>query len=453
VQLVQLLEKVMLSVYPERESKTLEFKSRLPSFHSLIKTCVAFANGAGGKIVIGVEDKTCQIVGIDEATRNRIYDEFPNSLYDATHPSLLVEIYEKRFEDISVMIIDVPFGIKKPVFIKNEGSSKGVYLRAGSNTRKANPEYIEELMRKNKRTHFDEEAVHADTESLSPALLKTLFSKLDNSRLLTEKIITPSGTQTKKYYPTVTGILVFSLTPEQYLPEAVIHCTRFAGIDGRDIIQSEEIGGSLDKQIEASFALIKSWLIRNYKLFGAKLKGQSIIPETALREAIINAAIHRKYWIPGAIKIALYDNRLEIFSPGNFPGLLDLNQLGDGTTYLRNPNLARLARRMGLIEKLGTGIRLMFESCARAGLAKPTFIEGADSVKVIFTFLPAEQPYSSDEDKLLALFQARKRIKLPEVEKYLGASRNTATRKLNLLIKAGKIRREGRGPAVQYILN
>lgn len=61
---------------------------------------------------------------------------------------------------------------------------------------------------------------------------------------------------------------------------------------------------------------------------------------------------HRKYWIPGAVKIALYDNRLEIFNPGNFPGLFDLSQLGDGTTYLRNPNLARLARRLGLVEKL-----------------------------------------------------------------------------------------------------
>lgn len=443
----------MLYVYPERESKTLEFKSHLPSFHSLTKTCVAFANGAGGKIIIGVEDKTCRVVGIDEATRNRIYDEFPNSLYDATHPSLLVEIYEKRFDDISVMIIDVPFSIKKPVFIKSEGSPKGIYLRAGSNTRRASAEYIEELMRENKRTHFDEEAVHADIEILSPTLLKTLFSKIDNSRLLAEKIITPSSTQTKKYYPTVTGILAFSSTPEQYLPEALIHCSRFAGIDGRNIIQSEEIGGALEQQIETSFTLVKSWLMRDYKLFGAKLKGQSIVPEIALREAIINAAIHRKYWIPGAIKIALYDNRLEIFSPGNFPGLLDLNQLGDGTTYLRNPNLARLARRLGLIEKLGTGIRLMFESCAHANLAKPIFVEGADSVKVIFTFLPAEHPYISDEDKLLALFKIRKQIKLSEVEKYLGISRNTATRKLNLLIKAGKIRRKGRGPAVQYILN
>ncbi len=95
----------------------------------------------------------------------------------------------------------------------------------------------------------------------------------------------------------------------------------------------------------------------------------------------------------------------------------------------------------------------MFESCAKAGIAKPVFLEGADSVKVVFSFSPAEKTYSSDDEKLLAFFKTRKEAKLAEIEKYLRASRNTATRKLNSLIKKGKIRREGRGPAVKFILN
>ena len=185
-------------IFEERESRNLEFKSLLPNFHSLIKTCVAFANGMGGKIVIGVDDKTREVIGVNDATRNRIYDEFPNSLYDATSPSLLVEIYEKNFDDISVIIVDVPFSIKKPVFIKSEGLPKGVYLRAGSNTRRASAEYIEELMRENKRLHFDEESVQADIDILSPALLKAALQKTDTERLLTEKIITRTGNHTAK---------------------------------------------------------------------------------------------------------------------------------------------------------------------------------------------------------------------------------------------------------------
>lgn len=438
--------------YPDRESKSIEFKSSLPNFHALVKTCVAFANGAGGKIVIGVNDNSREIIGINDKTRDRVYDEFPNSLYDATSPNLFAEIYEKRFGEKSVIIIEISHGTKKPVFIKSEALPNGVYLRAGSNTRRANQEYIEELMRENKRVNFDEEAIHAETSILMPPLLKSVFKRIDEERLVTEKIIVRVSANAHKYYPTVTGVLLFCEMPERYISEAIIQCTRFSGIDGRDIIQTEEITGCLEHQIEHAFQLIKSWLTKDYKLLGAKLKGKMILPEVALREAIINAAIHRKYWIPGAIKIALFNDRLEIFSPGNFPGLFDLKHLGDGTTYLRNPNLAKIARRLGLVEKLGTGIRLILESCEKSRIQRPEFIEGADSVKVVFHFLPIAEKNVSHEEKLLSLFSMKKEVKLSDVEEYLSVSRNTATRKLNKLIGSGKIIREGSGPSVRYFL-
>lgn len=438
-------------IYPERESKSLEFKSQLPKLLSLIKTCVAFANGVGGKIIIGIDNNTLEVIGIDDKTRDRIYNEFPNSLYDATSPSLLAEIYEQRFNDESVMIIEIPFGFRKPVFIKKEGIPDGVYLRAGPNTRKANKEYIEELMRESKREIFDEEIINADVSILSNVRLKEIYNLYDSERLISEKIINHTLATSQKR-PTVAGVLMFCESPHLYIPEAVIHCTRFQGVDGRNIIQSEEIQGPLVKQAQTSFELIKSWLIKEYQLFGAKLQGKMIVPEIALREAIINALIHRKYWIAGATKIALYDNRLEIFNPGNFPGLFDLNRLGDGTTFLRNPNLARIARRFGLVEKLGTGIRIIMESCHKVGLRKPEYIEGADSVKVIFHFLPEENIFSADDEKILKLFYMRNEVKLSDVAIYLNVSRNTATRKLNQLIELGKIARHGKGPAVQYVL-
>lgn len=441
----------MKYIYPERESKSLEFKSQLPHFNSLIKTCVAFANGIGGKIIIGIDDKTKEVIGINDNIRDRIYDHFPNSLYDSTSPNLLVEIYEKRFNDVSVVIIDVPSSIKKPVFIRSEGIPNGIYLRAGSNTRKANQEYIEELMRENKRMHFDEEIIHANVDILDKGLLKQIFKRIDNKILTSEKVINCSTTHSEKYYPTIAGTLLFCEKPDLYIPEAIVHCSRFRGVEGRDIIQSEEITGNLEKQIEVSFQLVRSWLIRDYRLFGTKLTGSTFIPDIALREAIINALIHRKYWIPGATKIALYDDRLEIFSPGNFPGLFDIKHLGDGTTFLRNPTLAKLARRFGIVEKLGTGIRLILESCRNAGIKTPEFIEGSDSVKVVFSFLPSER-INSDEEKLLALFNMHKEVKLTDVENYLNVSRNTATRKLNQFIKTGKIQRLGKGPAVRYVL-
>jgi ATP-dependent DNA helicase RecG len=440
-------------IYKERESKDLEFKSKPPSFHTLIKTCVAFSNGNGGKIIIGVDDKTRQVIGIDEATRCRLYDEFPNSVYDATSPSLLVEIYEQHFCELGVLIIEVPRSIKKPVFIKSDGIPKGVYLRAGSNTRHASQEYIEELMRENKRINFDEEMVQEESNVLSSALIQKVFGQINTDQLVSEKVLTPSHVRTKHYYPTVAGVLVFCENPQYYIAEAFIQCSRFHGTEGRNIIQSEEITGNVEKQLETSFQLVKSWITRDYRLIGTKLKGSTLIPEVALREAIVNAVLHRKYWIPGSIKIALYDDRLEIFNPGNFPGMIDSNNLGDGTTYLRNPLLVRLARRLGLIEKLGTGIRLIFESCQKSGLKKPEFLEGPDSVKVIFYFLPSGNDFSDEGDQLMALFLMREIVKVKDVISYLGVSRNTASRKLAQLVGKGKIVREGKGPSCQYKRN
>lgn len=440
----------MKYIYPERESKTLEFKQQLPNFSGLIKTCVAFANGAGGKIIIGVDDNTRAVVGVHEEDRNRVYDEFPNSVYDATSPSLLVEIYERTFDELGVMIIEIPASIKKPVFVKKEGTPAGIYLRAGSNTRKASPEYVEELIRENKRTHYDEETIQADLDILSDRVLRSLFKKIDSRQLQSEKIVNVSSTNAKKLFPTVAGVLSCCDNPDLYVPEAIIICTRFSGVEGRDIIQSEEIHGTIESQIETSFQLVRSWLVRDYQLVGAKLAGKSMIPEVALREAIVNAVIHRKYWIPGAVKIALYDDRLEIFNPGGFPGLVDMNSLGDGTTYLRNPNLARIARRLGLLEKLGTGIKMILESCSKANIMTPQFIESADSVKLVFRFLPSDNPSFNEEEKIIGLFSFKNEITVNEVESCLNVSRNTATRKLNQLIKLGKIRREGRGPAVRY---
>ena len=214
--------------YPNRESKSLEFKSQLPNFHALVKTCVAFANGVGGKIVIGVDDKSREIIGINDKSRDRMYDEFPNSLYDATSPNLFAEIYEKRFGESSVMIIEISHGTKKPVFIKSEGMPNGVYLRAGSNTRRASQEYIEELMRENKRINFDEEVIHADINILSKKLLNAFFKKANVARLKSEKIISQLSSHAEKNYPTVSGTLLFCETPDDYIPEAMIHCTRFA---------------------------------------------------------------------------------------------------------------------------------------------------------------------------------------------------------------------------------
>ena len=230
----------------------------------------------------------------------------------------------------------------------------------------------------------------------------------------------------------------------------MIRCTRFKGVAGRNIFRTEDITGTIEQQAEEGLKLVMHWIATNYELLGVKLSGKIPVPIEAIREAIINALLHRKYNIPGAIKIAVYDDRVEIFNPGCFPGLVDINSLGDGTTYLRNPNLVRLAYQLRLIEVRGTGIRLIYESCKKAGIKKPIYHEEGDFVKVIFYFAPDITSYDNERSAILAFITLQHTVSAKQVADFLSVSHNTAIRKLNLLVGSKHIRKIGKGPTTKY---
>lgn len=440
-------------VFPGRESKFLEFKSTIPKFDTLIKTCIAFANASGGQIIIGVEDENHEIIGISDADRRRIYDDFSNSLYDSTSPSLIAQIYEQNFGELSVLIIEVPVSPRKPYFLKRKGMAGGTYIRVGSSTRKATGEYIEDLIREAQRLSYDEEAVNQNINILSNNYLQAFIEgKVTKRRLQSEHIITTKVANKDDFVPTVAGVLMFCENPHDFIPEALVRCTRFKGTVGRDILQTEDICGVIENQASQTLKLINTWLVTHYELQGVRLKQQQPIPIEALREAILNALLHRKYNIVGAVKVAVYDNRVEIFSPGCFPGLVDVDRLGDGTTFLRNPRLVRLAYQINLIETRGTGIRLIFDSCQKAGIKKPEFSEEGDFVKVVFNIASEKLAYKNSNDAILAFVKLHRTVSAQEIAAYLSVSHNTAIRKLSQLIEKNKLRKVGRGPATKYVI-
>lgn len=445
----------MVQMYPERESKSLDFKVTPPKFSKLYETCVAFANGAGGQIIIGVEDASRKIIGINEEIRTRIYDEFSSSLYDVSSPGLIPHIYEKKYGDKSVLIIQIFASNKKPCFIKSKGNRDGVYIRVGANTKKADDHTIEELYRENKRINYEEESIiDLGPKELEADKIKNYYQKkVNEKRLIVDKFLKESNLTNNQSKPSIAGILLFNSKPDEYIPEALIRCTRFAGNSGRNIIQSEEIRGSIDEQVEQSYKLVQSWISRNYQLQGTKMKFETLIPEEALREAITNAVIHRKYSIAGAIKIAVYEDHMEIFSPGALPDIVNINNLGDGTSYARNPVLIRAFRKLGLVESLGSGVRLILDSCKAKQLKEPEYIEDGDYVKVIFSFEKIKLSSTDDFTAIKEFLQEKQSATIQELSSYLGVSRNTVTRKLNSLIEQNKVIRIGQTRSTRFQLH
>ncbi|MCK5882324.1 MAG: putative DNA binding domain-containing protein [Bacteriovoracaceae bacterium] len=441
-------------IYPDRESKILEFKEDLPQKKQLIKTCVAFANDAGGEIIIGIADQTREIVGVSEKNRDKIFEETINSIYDSVSPILIPEIFEKNLNGKVVVVIKVYPGNKPPYFVKNEGSKKGVYLRAGASTRRATDEYIEELYRQQRKTSLDEELTNYKLEDLDPTLLQQIYGKqYSTNTLLADKVISRNPINSKELLATKGGALFFSDTPDELIPEAIIICSQFKGRSGRSIIRTTKLRGAIPTVASTSLELIKSWIEKDLSVkHSGRLEGEILIPEVALREGIINALVHRKYFIPGAIKIALYDDHLDVFSPGGFPGLVSLSNLGDGTTFLRNPIIAKLARRSKLIEKLGSGIRLIFDSCKNEKLKTPVFDESGDFVKLTFFFEKELDENLSEDEKIIQLAANYKELKIKDLVDTLGISRNTATRRLNGLIDQGIFKRIGKGPSTYFKL-
>jgi predicted HTH transcriptional regulator len=258
-------------IYEDRESKTLEFKQKPPKYAHLIKTCVAFANGSGGDIILGIEDGTRRIMGLAATEIEDFLEGFPGAVHEAVTPSLIPDVFVRNVQGDNLLVVKIYPGMKKPYFVISEGSRKGVYIRIGASTRRAADDYIEELLREQSRVGFDHQTCEATSEDLAPDLLKQVYSKrLDQSFMSAEQIMAHG--YDGKLRPTRAALLMFSHNPDRYVPESMIICTHFKGNAGRDIVQTREIRGSIQDLVDDAANLVDEWTKRDFRLQGSRLK-------------------------------------------------------------------------------------------------------------------------------------------------------------------------------------
>ena len=173
------------------------------------------------------------------------------------------------------------------------------------------------------------------------------------------------------------------------------------------------------------------------------------IPEIAVRELLLNAIIHRNYHIRAPSKVAIYENRIEIFSPGSFPS--PFPNLHMGLTDVRNMILCNIFRQAGYIEKLGSGFLTVFDSYAKSGLPDPEIINGDNFVKCI---LPRQgfgkREHITEKQKILQLILSTDLLSVSDVISALHIPRSTASRYLGELTAEGKIMRSGQGKGTRY---
>jgi ATP-dependent DNA helicase RecG len=291
-------------IVQQGESKTLELKEKLPTNDSIAKTIAAFSNISGGKLIIGINNQR-EAVGLGEADIFELQDKISSIIFDRRYPAILPEIYSAHLQDKLVLVVEVFRGNLLPYYLKSEGKNNGTYLRIGATNRKADFEHILELERQKRSQSFDEEICRE--RELQNLDLKPLTSRfgvrgkpLDEEKLKNLKLIKQEqGT----LYPTQ-GLMILL---GQH-PHVMTKCARFKGTDMSIFLDRKEYGGDLFSQLEQAEAFIKNHIHLRGEISGLQRTDTFEIPEEALREALVNAVIHRDYTNQGRdIKVGVYD--------------------------------------------------------------------------------------------------------------------------------------------------
>ena len=469
----------VLSLIAQGESKTLEFKRELPRFEQIAKTVIAFANTSGGKLLIGVDDNG-SLVGVDDDSVLDIQDRIYASLYEQIHPTLRPEIYTSHVEDKLILMVEVFRGQSLPYFLKSKGKAEGVYIRVGASNRPASLDYIAELERQKQHLSFDEEAcVDVELSTLDLSTLKQRFAVqhkvLDDAKLRNFRLI---QTVQGKDYPSY-GLLILL----GYFEHVSTQCARFKGTDMQVFLDRKEYTGDLFAQLENSEMFIKNHLFLRGEIKGLQRTDSLEIPESAIREALVNAYVHRDYSNFGRnIKIGIYDDVLNIVSAGGFPNTLTVQDLAEGRSEIRNRVLARVFKALDYIEQWGSGLQRIKQVCVAQGLPEPKIQESGDFVDVELyrptNSVAAEKTVESglvqtitddykqlrtitddygrlavEQQQILLYLLAHNTMSRKDVVERLGVEKTKAHVLLSGLLELGLITRQGRGRATVYVLD
>ena len=480
------------------ESKNVEFKESLPERSiKYMKSVVAFANGTGGKIIFGVADKTRAIVGLGKDDVFKEMDAIANAVSDSCEPAIIPDITAQTIDGKTVIVVEVSEGRQRPYYIKALGREGGVYVRVAGTTRLADEYMIKELLFEGSNRHFDQVLCTGLTitdEQIDDLCHAMKEQAIRNARSDEQKAaIKDVGRQQLRSW----GILIerdgkdypsnaFAILTGNGGLHVATQCGVFKGTTKAVFVDRREYTGPLWEQIDEAFQFV----LRNIHL-GATIVGiyrQDIyeIPPDAIRELIINAMVHRSYLDHGTIQVAVYDDRLEITSPGKLPMGQTIERMKEGYSKIRNEALAYAFSYMNLIEHWGSGIPRIIDKVKAAGLQEPEFIGGEvdlriniyrrqvktidpnelnDAIKVpdtregmpdsaeIVPDTDEKTPDNEQEQRIYKYVSENGAISTIETVELLDVKQRRARVILSNMVKDGYLRKEGAARSTTYVKN
>lgn len=436
----------------------MEFKESFHSSQEISKQICAFSNTEGGSLFIGITDNS-QVVGLTE-NLDLLHLKIANANQNI-HSMPIIQSKNHEYEGKRVI----------EIIVQKSGDSHAhtfegrVYVRIGTSVRKLEGQTLLDFMKNKHILCFDEIKSNYTIQQVNKDKVKYYLTLRNNEDFLKKHTIEEFFSsslllKSEKYLKNVATLFFVDNIKEAY-SQNEIRLVTFAGTEPIEIIDQKDFREDIINNIENSLKYIQNNIKTKFIITGKTAKREEIseYPLEVIREALINAVVHRDYFNPNSIQVNIFQNRLEIISPGGLPEGLTKEFFGRRSVR-RNPINYRLLRDIGFVEGLGTGIPRMRNSMRKYNLKDPIFNFDNHTFEVIFYNSQSElKPIEALEDlnerqmKAIEFLRQNKTIKTEVYAKINKVSIPTAIKDIDVLIKFGFVKKIGKYRGVYYTLN
>ncbi len=434
------------------EGQWFERKSARIQARDLANTLIGLANAEGGTVIVGLSEGVVE--GVDGAGSRRL-SEWQKAQIDFTEPpvrckSELVGCLNRTGARDNLLVCEVEVSEQVHANRKDE-----VFLRVGDENRKLPFALRQDLIFDKGQATFEIRAIgEADFGDLDEELLASYAATLKHPE--PRRLLQARGILTGRHELSIAAVLLFCKHPQTWLPETYVRVLRYRGTvrgagSRQQLIEDIRLEGPIPKMLqEARQILLELIPSRRALDNGGRFVEIPLIPEEAWLEGLVNAVVHRSYNMIGDhVRVEIFDDRVEIASPGRFPGVADPSDPMQINRFARNPRIARVCSDLGFGQELGEGIRRIVEEMRSAGLSDPEYVQTAGSVRlklssaVIDRELLDRLPSLSRE--LLRQIRQADRLSTGDLVGMTGFSRPAVLRRLRELEAQGLIEWVGKG--------
>ena len=429
-----------------------------------------------------MENGTWAVTGFSKEEVFQKMDAITNAIFDSCEPKITPNIAVQEIDGKAIIVVEIIPGMQRPYYIKSQGIMEGTYIRVAGTTRHAERYRVQELIMEGTNRSFDqmereqtvsEEEVAAFCEKMYQHALELAetdtareqIQKVGKNQLLSWKLL---AERDGAYHPTNGYLLLNGDTAE--FPDAAIQCAVFKGTVRDIFITRKEFTGAIYEQIEDAYNFVLQHIDLGSRIEGIARQDYYELPVKTIREMISNAVCHRSYLTPGKIQVALFDDRLEVTSPGMLDSEITIEKMKSGLSKIRNRGIAAAFSYMNIVEAWGSGIPKMFREAKEYGLREPELIDmgsdfrinlyrkkaaidqngvidpkasGTIGTKVGTNGTGTEHKPDVNNKAIVQAIQDNPKITQKDICVKTGIPLRTVKRTMSELQKAGKLRREG----------